>query len=88
MKMVFFLEMSFLSMSNPFFLVNAKPQCTTDNECSLDKTCSQGTCVFACSLVTCGLNAYCEPRSHKGFCQCSNGYSGNPEIACTKGKKF
>ena len=68
------------------FTVNAKPQCQTDNDCSLDKTCAQGTCIFACSLVNCGLNAICEPRNHRGTCQCIPGYFGNPDIACKKGR--
>ena len=72
-------------MMNVFFLVDAKPQCETDFDCSFDKTCSQGNCVFACSLVDCGLNAVCVPKNHRGVCECNPGYFGNPTIACNKG---
>ena len=72
-------------MMNVFFLVDAKPQCETDFDCSFDKTCSQGNCVFACSLVDCGLNAVCAPKNHRGVCECNPGYFGNPTIACNKG---
>ena len=67
------------------FLVDAKPQCETDFDCAFDKTCSQGNCVFACSLVSCGLNAVCVPKNHRGICECNPGYFGNPTIACNKG---
>ena len=72
--------------STPFpFLVNAKPQCESDYDCNFDQKCSQGNCVPACSLVTCGLNAICLPKSHKGVCECITGHFGNPSIACNKG---
>ena len=69
-------------------LVNAKPQCESDYDCSFDQSCSQGNCVPACSLVYCGLNAICQPNNHRGSCECIPGYLGNPTIACNKGKLF
>ena len=70
----------------PFpFLVNAKPQCESDFDCNFDQKCAQGTCVSACSLVSCGLNAVCLPKNHRGICECIPGYFGNPSIACNKG---
>ena len=72
--------------STPFpFLVNAKPQCESDFDCNFDQKCAQGTCVSACSLVSCGLNALCLPKNHRGICECIPGYFGNPSIACNKG---
>ena len=68
-----------------FSSVDAKPQCVTDSDCDIDKQCYQGSCRFACSVVTCGLNAACVPQYHNGVCQCLRGYEGNPQIACTKG---
>ena len=67
------------------FLVNAKPQCESDYDCNFDQKCAQGTCVSACSLVSCGLNALCLPKNHRGICECIPGYFGNPSIACNKG---
>ena len=67
------------------FSVDAKPQCESDFDCNVDKTCSEGNCVFACSLVSCGLNAVCVPKNHRGICECNPSYFGNPTIACNKG---
>ena len=66
-------------------LVNAKPQCESDYDCSFDQKCSQGNCVPACSLVNCGVNAICLSKNHRGICECIPGYFGNPSIACNKG---
>jgi hypothetical protein len=65
-------------------IVNAKPQCESDYDCNFDQKCAQGTCVSACSLVSCGLNALCLPKNHRGICECIPGYFGNPSIACNK----
>ena len=67
-------------------LVNAKPQCESDYDCSFDQSCSQGNCVPACSLISCGLNAICQAQNHRGSCECIPSYFGNPSIACNKGK--
>lgn len=67
-------------------VVNARPQCETDPDCSIEKTCFLGTCVPACALVSCGLNAICESSFHTGRCNCLPGFSGDPLIACSKGK--
>ena len=68
-----------------FLIVDAKPQCESDFDCQFDQKCSQGNCVPACSLVSCGLNALCLPKNHRGVCECIPGYFGNPSIACNKG---
>ena len=68
-----------------FFIVNAKPQCESDFDCNFDQKCAQGTCLSACSFVTCGLNALCLPKNHRSICECIPGYYGNPSIACNKG---
>ena len=67
------------------FLVTAKPQCESDFDCNFDQKCSQGNCVPACSLISCGLNAICLPKSHRGICECIPDHFGNPSIACNKG---
>ena len=71
-----------------FFLlsVDAKPQCSSDLECDVDKICYQGSCIFACSRVSCGQNAICTPEFHQGKCKCLPGFSGNPDSGCKKGK--
>ena len=71
-----------------FLLVTAKPQCESDFDCQFDQKCSQGNCVPACSLVSCGVNAFCSPKNHRGICECIPEYFGNPAIACNKGMFF
>ena len=71
-----------------FLLVTAKPQCESDFDCQFDQKCSQGNCVPACSLVSCGVNAFCSPKNHRGICECIPEYFGNPAIACNKGMLF
>ena len=76
----------FIKQLSTLYLVDAKPQCVTNSDCNIDQQCYQGSCRFACSAVSCGINAACVPQFHNGVCQCFRGFSGNPNIACTKGK--
>ena len=77
-----------INQLSTFSLVDAKPQCVTNSDCNIDQQCYQGSCRFACSAVSCGINAACVPQFHNGVCQCFRGFSGNPNIACTKGKSW
>ena len=70
------------------FSVDAKPQCSSDLECDIDKICYQGSCIFACSRVNCGQNAICMPEFHQGSCKCLPGFTGNPDTGCSKGNSF
>ena len=63
-------------------LVDPKPQCVSDNDCSRTEKCQGGTCVLACNLVQCGLNARCVSDFHSANCQCNRGYFGDPYSYC------
>jgi hypothetical protein len=59
------------------------PECTTNAECPESTECirKDGSlkCSSVCDTVKCGPNAICSFRSHQGFCQCREGYEGNPK---------
>ena len=65
--------------------VDPKPQCESDFECSNTEKCQAGSCVLACNLVQCGLNARCLSDFHSGKCQCNSGYFGDPYRYCEAG---
>ena len=74
-------------MTLPFVLlhvtVEVKPQCYRDDDCQYDELCNQGSCINACRVTSCGVNARCETGYHSASCVCPQGYTGNPEVACT-----
>lgn len=41
----------------------ARPECSSDDECNLNKACSNSKCVDPCSLNTCGNGARCYVQS-------------------------
>ena len=53
-----------------------------DTECLNTEVCHQGSCMDACRLKKCGVNARCLATNHNAVCQCNHGYEGNPESAC------
>lgn len=66
------------------------PECETDNQCPDHKYCNpeMKTCDDPCLKKRCGTNAFCNATNHIAVCQCSSGYSGNPEIYCSKYKFY
>lgn len=62
------------------------PQCQSDDECADDMYCDKETktCELACLRKVCGVNALCNATHHVAVCQCITGYTGNPEILCSK----
>lgn len=61
-----------------------QPACRTDNECADHDKCINGYCVLACQVESCGVNAQCQSKGHRGVCSCDHGYQGNPHIECSK----
>uniref|UniRef100_A0A2S2QFK9 Neurogenic locus notch 2 n=1 Tax=Sipha flava TaxID=143950 RepID=A0A2S2QFK9_9HEMI len=61
-----------------------KPECTTDSECSNDKTCINYACKNPCqeSPTTCARNALCYVQKHRSVCVCKDGMTGNAQILC------
>lgn len=61
--------------------------CRQDNNCPEDRSCIHGTCQNPCLLPnSCGLNALCQPFSHKARCECIENYKGNPFVNCEPSK--
>uniref|UniRef100_A0A8D8TXE6 Neurogenic locus notch homolog protein 1 n=1 Tax=Cacopsylla melanoneura TaxID=428564 RepID=A0A8D8TXE6_9HEMI len=60
-----------------------QPQCKVDHDCADPDRCVQGSCIEACRIDSCGLNAQCISRGHQARCTCPPGYVGNAHIECT-----
>ena len=64
-----------------------KAECSSNKDCSSDRSCKDGLCVNPCSLPNaCGRNAQCSVRDHKPQCACPSGYIGNPSVRCPHDK--
>lgn len=66
------------------------PQCQSDDECADDMYCDKETknCALACIPKVCGVNALCNATNHVANCVCITGYTGNPEVLCSKYLKW
>lgn len=56
--------------------------CQHNAECASSEICLHGSCLDACRLERCGVNAQCSARDHYAQCSCPAGYQGNPRIEC------
>ena len=66
-----------------FLVVEVRPECYVDDDCSYSDVCNKGSCINACRLSDCGINAKCETDRHSARCLCLSGYTGNPRTACS-----
>lgn len=64
-------------------IVRPQPACTTHKDCPYTDQCVRGTCINACRVENCGLNAQCLAENHLAKCTCSPEYEGNPHIECS-----
>lgn len=60
---------------------NCQPECTTNSQCSRDKSCQNQRCIDPCP-GTCGYNAQCRVVNHNPICSCNPHYTGDPFIEC------
>lgn len=60
-----------------------RPECVTNSECPLDKTCINQKCANPC-VGMCGTNAYCRVHNHSPICVCNSGYAGDPFTRCNR----
>lgn len=60
-----------------------QPGCRSDDECADSDKCISGTCILACRVEQCGINAQCLSKTHRAICTCAPGYEGNPHIECS-----
>ena len=58
-------------------------ECTTNNDCPLDKACVSKECVDPCLTTSCGDRAVCEVDYHQSHCVCPPGLQGNPIVQCS-----
>lgn len=65
------------------------PECTRNDDCSLDKTCLNQKCISPCTLSdSCGQGSFCHTHNHQPVCRCPNGHTGDPRIACVPRKYY
>ena len=57
--------------------------CQTNDDCLQTLACFNRDCVDPCN---CGTNAQCFVNNHKPVCFCPEGYTGDPEVGCVKGR--
>ena len=57
-------------------------ECTSNNDCPLDKACISKKCVDPCQRTSCGDKAVCEVDFHQAHCSCPPGLQGNPIVNC------
>lgn len=62
---------------------NCRPECVVNSDCAMNLACVNERCKDPCP-GSCGPNAECRVASHAPYCQCLNGYSGDPFIGCIK----
>ena len=68
-------------------VVDVRPECYDNNDCRATEICNQGSCVDACRIKGCGINARCQHTLHDARCDCLQGYTGNPNVEC-RPRKF
>lgn len=61
---------------------NCRPECISNNECSLNLACIAQRCSDPCP-GSCGLNAECHVAVHIPNCVCLQNYVGDPFRSCT-----
>lgn len=61
-------------------------ECETDNDCADNLYCNlqSKTCDDPCLTKVCGKNAFCNATNHRDICQCITGFSGNPDVICSR----
>ena len=64
-----------------------RPECTQNPDCPRNRVCRNQKCVDPCPGL-CGINAVCSISNHVPSCDCLQGYTGNPSVACNPSKKL
>uniref|UniRef100_A0A0K2TAS5 Putative LOC101893139 [Musca domestica] n=1 Tax=Lepeophtheirus salmonis TaxID=72036 RepID=A0A0K2TAS5_LEPSM len=62
--------------------VDGQPECRSHSDCRYNEQCQSGSCLDACRIRLCGINAICVAENHESTCACRIRFSGNPEVAC------
>lgn len=61
--------------------LECRPECVLNSDCPKSKACVNNKCHSPCPGV-CGRNAECHVANHAPHCNCFDGYTGNPSVAC------
>ncbi len=64
------------------FSVVGRPECLENRDCRNSEVCHTGSCLDACLVLPCGVNAICMSHLHDVTCKCPPGYTGNPDSEC------
>ena len=65
------------------FSVQPVPECYENNDCRRNEdVCNLGSCINACRVAECGVNARCETGFHSHQCVCPEGFIGDPAVEC------
>lgn len=62
---------------------NCRPECITNNECSLNQACVNKKCIDPCTNA-CGEPAECTVHRHAPYCTCKSGFEGDPFVRCIR----
>ena len=66
-----------------FILVQPVPECYENIDCQKNEdVCNLGSCINACRVAECGINAKCVTGFHSHQCVCPENYIGDPAIEC------
>ena len=74
------------SVTTPRPIVEAVPECVTNEQCTNDKACVNNVCVNVCRDNPCARSATCFAQNHSAVCKCPPGYTGNPTRNCFPSK--
>lgn len=74
------------------YRLDSRGNCITGSECEIDSQCPDNkfcnlntkTCDDPCASKECGVHALCNATNHQAICQCITGYTGDPEVLCSK----
>lgn len=70
-------------ISHLLLSVPSQGGCTHHSDCLFSEACIEGLCSDPCH---CGINAECYVSQHRPYCTCPASYTGDPNVACYRGR--
>jgi hypothetical protein len=64
-----------------------RPECIRSSDCKKNEVCTNQKCMNPCP-GTCGIGSLCQVINHSPICTCSQDYTGDPFIRCSKIRKL
>ena len=62
------------------------PECVRNEDCRTPEVCHTGTCLDACLVKDCAVNAICKSTVHDITCICREGFTGDGRSFCNRCK--